>query len=122
MEIHELRVGSLIWNVARYDVLAKNDFGFVRLMQVISPVDIDGQILLMLGFSFERKIGALKVYQIKEGVITIMLRNKEVTYVAVGQQRVDDGSVIKYAHRLQNLFYSLTNEEFDLTKFLSTCR
>ena len=122
MEIHDLRVGNLIYNKGNYDIIERTDFGFVPLMLVINPVPINEEVLLKLGLTFEREIGVLKVYQVKEGVITVMLRNDAVTYVSVGQQRVDDGSVIKYAHRLQNLYYSLTNEEFNLTEFLSTCR
>jgi hypothetical protein len=81
------------------------------------PIKITEDRLMSLGFDVDFKLRGVTIYSLDKSGITLQLtENGTVSYVSVGIQRIDDGSLFKYIYHIQDLYHALTRKELTTIK------
>jgi hypothetical protein len=84
-------------------------------LEYVEPVQINSEWLVRFGFYVGFRLRGVTIYSLDISGITLQLKeNGNVSYVSVGIQRIDDGSLFKNINQIQNLHHDLTGKELEL--------
>jgi len=114
MKATDLRIGNLVYRCFKNEkqiikIKSLDDF-FVNGLGIsaIEPIPITEDMLFMLGFDFVNN----EFYRSKNYELALCWTvNKNKMIPIFDSKRLITGYDFKYIHQLQNLYYSLTNEE-----------
>ncbi len=106
MKAEDLRIGALVYFSGREQVVTKLSFQFHGFENWAQPIPLTKEWLIKQDFNK----GFLKptpiVTYTLDG-ISIWFKGESIAAVYVGEQRVCDGSKIKYVHLIQNLYHAI---------------
>lgn len=106
MKAEELRIGVLVYFSGREAVVTKRSFQFYGFEIWAQPIPLNKEWLIKHGFT-RGSLNPTPIVTYTLDGISIWFKGESIVAVYVGEQRVCDGTKIKYVHLIQNLYQAI---------------